>query len=222
MAADDDEIRAEDLESTFAVPQWVHDLGLASWLLVGITVLLAGIVWLLSLTSTIVMPVITAAILAAVLSPLVGVLNRRRVPRGASAALVLLGVVAAGVALFVLIFAGIARETGGITSDLSRAADKLRNWLQDAGVSQSAADKAESGAKDGVSQAFHVLLVGVAAGIGALASLAVFLSFTALSLFFMLKDGPVIRSWSERHSGVRSPTRSRAARCTRCAATSSA
>ncbi len=47
-----------------------------------------------------------------------------------------------------------------------------------------------------------MLLVGVAAGIGALASLAVFLSFTALSLFFMLKDGPVIRSWSERHSGV--------------------
>jgi putative heme transporter len=42
----------------------------------------------------------------------------------------------------------------------------------------------------------------VATGIEALASLAVFLSFTALSLFFFLKDGPVIRSWAERHLGV--------------------
>jgi hypothetical protein len=58
----------------------------------------------------------------------------------------------------------------------------------------------------------------VATGIGALASLAVFLSFTALSLFFFLKDGPVIRAWAERHLGVPRPsaTSSSAARCSRC------
>ena len=32
-----------------------------------------------------------------------------------------------------------------------------------------------------------------------------FLSFTALSLFFLLKDGPVIRAWAERHMGVPAP-----------------
>ena len=35
-----------------------------------------------------------------------------------------------------------------------------------------------------------------------LGSLAIFLSFTALSLFFLLKDGPLIRAWAERHMGV--------------------
>jgi len=30
----------------------------------------------------------------------------------------------------------------------------------------------------------------------------VFLTFTALSLFFLLKDGPVIRAWTERHMGL--------------------
>jgi putative heme transporter len=39
----------------------------------------------------------------------------------------------------------------------------------------------------------------------ALGSLVVFLSFTVLSLFFMLKDGPVIRAWLERHLGVPRP-----------------
>jgi predicted PurR-regulated permease PerM len=198
----DEEIRPEELKDVFAVPQWVRDLGLAAWLLVGIGLLLVGIVWLLSLTATIVMPVVSAAIMAAVLSPLIGMLQRRRVPRGAAAALVLVVVVVAGVVLAVVIFAGISSEAGGIADDLRKASDKISGWLQDAGVSAKAADKAESGANDGVSDAFHFLLVGAASALSALASVAVFLSFTALSLFFLLKDGPVIRSWAERHSGV--------------------
>jgi hypothetical protein len=44
------------------------------------------------------------------------------------------------------------------------------------------------------------LLNGIGTGISAVASLAVFLSFTALILFFLLKDGPVIRDGTERHT----------------------
>ena len=64
---------------------------------------------------------------------------------------------------------------------------------------------ANSDAGAGLSKGFHALLTGVAAGVEALASLAVFLSFTALSLFFFLKDGPMIRAWAERHLGVPRP-----------------
>src|SRR4029450_5560906 len=35
--------------------------------------------------------------------------------------------------------------------------------------------------------------------------LAFFLALTALSLFFLLKDGPTIREWGERHLGVPVP-----------------
>ena len=35
-----------------------------------------------------------------------------------------------------------------------------------------------------------------------------FLAFTALSLFFLLKDGPRIRAWGERHLGVPPPVAS--------------
>src|SRR5215212_1012645 len=64
--------------------------------------------------------------------------------------------------------------------------------------SSSAGDDASAS----VSDAFHALIEGVGAGVSALASLAAFLSFTLLSLFFLLKDGPVIRRWTERHMGV--------------------
>ena len=54
-----------------APPAWLRDLGQTAWLLVGATLLLAGTVWILSLTETIVAPVLTAGVVAAVLSPVV-------------------------------------------------------------------------------------------------------------------------------------------------------
>ena len=46
------------------------------------------------------------------------------------------------------------------------------------------------------------MLDGLGTGIDALASFVVFLSFMLLSLVFLLKDGPKIRAWGERHLGV--------------------
>jgi predicted PurR-regulated permease PerM len=43
------------------------------------------------------------------------------------------------------------------------------------------------------------LLQGLGNALKSLSSLAFFLSLTLLSTFFLLKDGPVIRSWAERH-----------------------
>ena len=62
---------ANDRTMVRAAPGWLRDLGITSWLLVGVTLLLVGAVWLLSLTETIVMPVMTAGVVAAVASPVV-------------------------------------------------------------------------------------------------------------------------------------------------------
>ena len=47
----------------FAAPTWLRDLGFSSWLLVGFVLIIVGVIWLLGQTSTIVMPVILAAVL---------------------------------------------------------------------------------------------------------------------------------------------------------------
>jgi putative heme transporter len=196
------EIEPGELSRIFAVPSWLRDLGMMSWLLVGTLLLLGGVVWLLSLTETIVIPVIAAAIMAAVLSPVVGWLATHKLGRGGGAALVLLGVIAAGVLIAVLLLAGVTSQAPELEKSLQSAVDKLQGWLKDAGVSASTAQSAGDNASSSVSDAFHALLKGVGAGVSALASLAVFLSFTVLSLFFLLKDGPAIREWTEHHMGV--------------------
>lgn len=203
--SDDIEIRSVELTGVFAAPQWLRDLGFAAWLLAGVAVLLVGTVWLASLTSTIVIPVVVAAVLAAVLSPVVRFLERHRIPRGAGAALVFAGLLLLGAAFVVMIIGGVSSQSSDLTSKLQQGADRIQGWLEDLGVSADSAQQANDDAGGSFSDAFHALLNGVGTGLSALASLAVFLSFTALSLFFLLKDGPMIRAWAERHLGVPAP-----------------
>jgi predicted PurR-regulated permease PerM len=148
---------------------------------------------------------VVASVLAAVLSPVVRALERRRVPRLAGTAIVFVGAIAAGAAIVLMIVAGISSQGSSLTGKLQQAADKLETTLKDLGVSSDSAQQAKSSASSGLSDAFHSLLDGLVTGISAFASLAVFVSFTALSLFLLLKDGPTIRTWAERHLGVPEP-----------------
>ena len=195
------EVKPGELAGIFAAPNWLRELGVMAWLLVGITVLLVGAIWLLALLNAIVAPVLTASIVAAVLSPLVAQLASR-MPRAAAAAIVFVGMLVVAIGIGVAVIAGIASQAGGLQDNLQGAVDKLQSALQDAGASAGKAQSAGDDASATVSSAFDALIHGLGRGIGALASLAVFLSFTLLSLFFLLKDGPVIRAWTERHMGM--------------------
>jgi predicted PurR-regulated permease PerM len=199
------EIDPAELTGIFATPAWLRDLGLTAWLLVGVALLLVGLVWVFSLTQAIVTPVITAAVVAAVASPLVGWLSHHHVPRAAGAALLLVGIIALCGLVVVLVIGGITSQTSGLTSHLSDAKNTIEGWLTDIGVDPSKAHGATQDASSSSSSAVKSLLDGLGSGITALSSLAFFLSLTALSLFFLLKDGPTIRAWGERHLGVPKP-----------------
>jgi putative heme transporter len=199
------EVDPAELTGLFTTPSWLRDLGLTAWLLVGVTLLLVAVVWLLGLTHTIVMPVITAGVVAAVAAPLIAWLNRHGVPRGLAAALLMLSIVVLGVALVVIIVAGITSQSGDINAQLSDAKNTIEGWLRDLGVNASGAENAKDDASESISTTVSTLLHGVVSGIKELSGLAFFLALTALSLFFLLKDGPVIRGWAERHAGVPVP-----------------
>lgn len=193
------------LSGLFTPAPWLRDLGATAWLAVGITLLVAGIIWLLSLTNVIVAPVITAAVVAAVASPVVDRLAARRVPRAIGSALLLLAVVVLAAAVVLLVLAALKSQSSEISARLSSAQDTIAGWLRDAGVDRQTAQQARDDAGSSASGAVKALLTGLGHGLRGLSSLAVFLAFTALSLFFLLKDGPLIRAWTERHMRVPEP-----------------
>jgi predicted PurR-regulated permease PerM len=190
----------------FSAPKWLRDAGFVAWLLVGIVAILAGAVAVLALTSTIVMPVITASIIAAVLAPVVASMERR-MPRAVASGLMLLAILLIAFAVGAIVLGGITSQSDHISERLQAGADKISTALKDLGVSDATADQAKRSASGSFTDAAGALLNGIGHAFSALASLALFASFTALSLFFLLKDGPSLSDWVERHlPGVPRPT----------------
>lgn len=199
------EIDPGALAGIFAAPKWMRDLGFTAWLAVGVAAALVGGVWLISLTQTIVMPVITAGIVASVVSPLVAWLGARGLPRGIGAALVFVAIAAIAAGVGLLVLGGIASQADAVSEKLRAGAGELESFARDLGVEAEAAANANAGASSSLSGAFQALTGGLLGAVDKLAGLAVFLSFTALSLFFLLKDGPTIGRFVERHMGVPVP-----------------
>jgi putative heme transporter len=202
LAAEDRpaQLSPADLARMFAPPSWLRDLGLLAWFLVGVGLVLLGTIWILGETSSIVVPVIVGTIAAAVAGPLVDALQRRKVPRAAGAALVLLMLLALGVVVLLLVLGGLVEQGDQIRTYASAALDKVEGWVNDAGVDDTAEAKNDvSGAVQGIGS---TLLKGLAGGIEGLTSLAFFLSFSLFSTFFLLKDFGSIRGFVDTHLGI--------------------
>ena len=204
-ASGDEEVIEIDpgaLNGIFAAPKWLRDLGFSAWLLVGVAAALVGTIWLLALTHTIVLPVITAGIIASVVLPLVDRLHGRGVPRSVSAALVFVLIAAIAAAVGLMVLGGIATQAESLSERLREGAHEIESLARDLGVGAGTAANATADTESSVSSGFEALTHGLIGGIDKLASLVVFLSFAALSLFFLLKDAPAIGAFVERHLGV--------------------
>jgi predicted PurR-regulated permease PerM len=200
-----DEFEPHDIAGLFAAPRWLRDLGGSAWLAVGVTLAVVGAVWILTLTHSIVAPVVTAGVVAAVASPVVGWLSARRLGRGVGAALVLVALMVLGIVVAMVVVGGITGQFDALRSQLDSAKDTLAGWMVDLGVDRETAESAKDDASSTLSSAVPALLQGVAGGLIGLSSLVFFLGLTALSLFFLLKDGPLIRRWAEGHMRVPRP-----------------
>src|ERR1700759_336654 len=106
---------------------WFRRWGVGAWLVVGMVVVLAGAVWLLGKTATIVDPLIAGFLCAAVAGTLVDRLERRGLSRGAGAGLLVLGVIILGVAVVVMVLVGISSEAAQISAAMTKALDKVQN-----------------------------------------------------------------------------------------------
>lgn len=198
------ELQPGELAHMFATPGWLRDFGMLAWFLVGVGILLFGFIWFLGQISSIVGPVIAAAIVAAVTAPMVTSLQRH-MPRAAAAGIVLLGLVVTGAVVALLVVGGIIENSAEITAALNKGADTIKGWAQDLGVGSSGATSATDDVTSSVPQIGETLLKGVAGGIEGLTSVAFFLSFFFFSTFFLLKDGRVFRRFIDRHLGIPQP-----------------
>jgi predicted PurR-regulated permease PerM len=197
----DDSTGRADLLRALSTPRWLRDVGRSSWLLVGLLALVVGLIWLLAETYTIVGPMVCALIVAVVAMPLVRLLDRH-LPRALAAAIVLVAIAALAVVVVVIVVAGITGQKAGLSAQAAAGADRLAGWMKSVGVDASSASGATKTMKSAAPQIVSTLVHGVVHGLTGLASLLFGMSLAALGTFFLLKDGPGMRNWLDRHVGL--------------------
>lgn len=199
------EIDAGAIDSAFVAPKWLRDIGMTSWYAVGAALLLLSIISVLAITSTIVIPVIVAGVVAAVAAPVVSWLNSFGVPRAIGTILLVLTfiLVLAGVGYAVM--SGVVSQSAESSTQLRNASSEITAWLSDHGIDPKEAQSAQANVQQSTTKSVSALLSGVVDTISSLTGIIFGLAMMLISLIFLLKDGPVIRSWGERHMGVPLP-----------------
>jgi predicted PurR-regulated permease PerM len=175
--------------------------GVRAWLLVGVLLAAAAVAWLLGQLSGLVVPLVIAAVLGALLAPVVDRLERHRVPRigGATAVLLGLGAVLAGSVW--LVVAGVVEQAPQISAQLRAGFDSLSGWLETRGIDIAAGslDDQAGGVADVALDGIPGMLPGVFSSTASFligAVIAVFL------LYYVLTDWDALAGWVGGHLGV--------------------
>ena len=203
-----------------SAPTWLKNLGFTSWLLVGFVLIILGVIWLLDQTSTIVMPVILAAVRAR--SPDPWWAGSRAIASPVSAAR---SSCCSGSSRSACSSSPSCSAASPPTRATSRRRRTRRSTRSRSGSTTSASTtrRAPRRTSRGRARDPHDAARRGVEGHRRPVVALFFLAFAALSTLFVLKDGPVMRAFINRHLGVPEPTAEVVTTTwrSRCAATSS-
>ncbi len=187
---------ADDDTDTGAI-RTVRRVGIVAWTLIGCVVVASIAITALAAVSELVLPLVFAVMLGAAVHPLARYLQRWMKP-AAAAAVVVLGSIAGLGLVAVLVVRNIVQQTGELAHQIDRALANLAGTTDDIGLDASALDairQAIVSAAAFIGRGIVTLLVG---GVGAVAG---FVGATVLAIligYYVLKDGPIIKTWLVR------------------------
>jgi len=183
-------------------PKPLVQLGVRSWLLLGVIGVVALGSWAIALSATVVTPLLIAILLGIVFGPLVDWLVARKVPRAAAAGLVMLLVVGVVAATFAIVVNSVFAQMGTIQTQVAAGYSAVNTYVANLNVSAETKSSITSTLGTLAPKVGSWVLSVTLAGASSLAALA-FGAFIALyMLFFTLKDSEVISQWAGGHLGL--------------------
>ncbi len=177
-----------------AVPRLLLRLGVGAWTLIGLGIVFAVTVTLLAAVSELVMPLIFAVMIGAVAYPLAARLQRRGLRPSLAALTVTSGIILAGVAITLIAVRAIVQQTAELTAQI----DKAIAELADGGSSNGLDAATLTHIRDAIASvsAFigRGLLTLLVDGVNAIVGFTVSVILSMLIMYYLLKDGPEIRT----------------------------
>jgi predicted PurR-regulated permease PerM len=177
------------------VPEWLLRAGLVAWLWLGVIALAALGVYALSFLSTIVFPLLFAAVAAVLTLPLVDVLQQWRVPRSTGALLGLLLVVGLAGGVIALVGWSIYDQREEIAAAFVVVAQDVQDVLAEQGLAVDGLDDLFSGVSSWLSDGAGGLASNAVNVATSAFSIAIGIFFSLIFLFFLLRDGRDMAAW---------------------------
>ena len=190
---------------TRAQVPWGLDLAAAwAWRLSIVVIAVLGLLWTLRFLAVITVPIAIALLAAALATPLVNLLRRIGLPRGAAAGLVL--VLGLGTVTLLLTFVGqqVAQGATDLADSTVEGLGQIRDWLRTGplGITESQLDRYIEQVQEGISSTTQsdgvmsrVTEVGTAVG-----HVVAGFFIVLFSTYFFMADGDRIWSWLVRIS----------------------
>jgi predicted PurR-regulated permease PerM len=173
--------------------------GRAAWWVLGIVLLVGIAFYLLQRFGSFIIPSLIGIVLATTLSPIVGWMERRRVPRLLGAVLVSVVVVLLLALLAWALVVNVIDQSTQLWRTLTDAATTIDRWLGGTGSARDALDKLQrvvAGLRSGAAAGVLPLAIQ---GVRQLYALVVAVFLAGGFSFFFLWEGPQVRRWVARH-----------------------
>jgi predicted PurR-regulated permease PerM len=179
--------------------QRLERTGKGAWLALGIILLLGVALYLLQRFGGFIIPSLIGIVLATTLSPVVGWMERHRIPRLLGAVIVSVVIVLLLVLLAWALVVIVVDQSAQIWHTLTEAATRIDRWTGGSGTTTDTLDKLHklvSGLRSGA--AAGVLPVALK-GVHQLYELVVAVFLAGGFSFFFLWEGPLVRRWISSH-----------------------
>lgn len=187
---------AQALPAEWSVPLGVRTASEWAWRSLVLAAAVGGVLYLTSILSEIVIPILVTLLLAALLQPLFGLLARI-MPRGLAALVTVVGTLAVIVGLLSFVASQLTSQLDDITTKVTQGIEQIRAWSLDTfGLTNSELDAYIAKARDLLSQG-NLGDTAAAAGLTVGHLLAGFF-LSLFTLFFFLYDGATIWGWVVR------------------------
>ena len=183
------------------IPDWFKRIGIASWYLIGLAIVVLGLIYALQALATLVVPTLFAVLLGATFLPVVDLLQRHHIGRAWGALIVTVAIIVGAFGLLALMTVGVIQQWSTIQSEVQAAVNWINDSLQKLNIDPSLIDSAKKTLTGSLGSWAKGVFGGALKGISSLATF-LFGAFIGLNiLVYVLVGGRQIGRWVSDHMG---------------------
>lgn len=173
----------------------LHEVGLASWAVLGVIALALVVATALGAISGVVVPLVIAFIIGTVLEPVVSGLQRRGVKPVLAALVALLVAMLVAAATLTIVIRGFLRELPEISRQLMSGWNALVAWVASLDLDAAWLERGRQAAEEYAPRLGHGVFWFASSAFSSVISFAVGTFFAFFFLFFVLRDGRLFPVW---------------------------